>query len=59
MLIIKGLPINKFCSRLVAALCIGAISKQQFNEERQEVFPATDNLFEYHRAKLKKKAAMK
>jgi hypothetical protein len=45
MMIIKGLPINKFCRNLVASLCTDAISKQQFDEERQQVFPETDNLF--------------
>jgi len=59
MIIISGLPINKFCRNLVASLCTDAISKQQFDEERQQVFPETDNLFEFHKAKLRREALVK
>ena len=59
MVTIKGLPINKYCRSLVSELCSGAITRQQFKEERRDAFPSTDNLFEYHRAKLRIEALTK
>ena len=59
MVMINGMPINKYCRNLVASLCDGQISRQKFDEERRESFPSTDNLFEYHRAKLRREALTK
>lgn len=46
-MIVNGLPVNKYVSRLVERLCNGEITQDQFNQERLMAFPESGDLFSY------------
>jgi hypothetical protein len=41
----EGLPINKFCLKLVEGLCEGLISYEEFQERLSRALSATPDLF--------------